>query len=244
MQHLAARCCRRLDYNKIEWRAAHWLQQDASQQCCNQCGTLHLIFIVIGKAAAGCRKMFHCKAKYCLSHLSSQRVVHETQIICKSLTKRQIQCFSNDSEFAMSYPALPSFMNDPLSLLNRIFNLILIITKANGAYEITQQAETMIVTSATIGEHNNVCLNIFLITYLMSNNCTHQMWSTGKNRPNNYSDNSRIPRKILILLISLDSTHSLMWAVIIHSVNNYLTVQRCSKSKCLVVGAHLAYLIF
>jgi hypothetical protein len=144
----------------------------------------------------------------------------------------------------MSYRALPSFMNDPLSLLNRIFNLILIITKANGAYEITQQAETMIVTSATIGKHNNVCLNIFLITYLISNNCTHQMWSTGKNRPNNYSDNSRIPRKILILLISLDSTHSLMWVVIIHSVNNYLTVQRCSKSKCLVVGAHLAYLIF
>jgi hypothetical protein len=70
-------------------------------------------------------------------------------------------------------------MNDPLSLLNRIFNLILIITKANGAYEITQQAEIMIVTLPQ-SENITICLNIFLITYLISNNCTHQMWSTGK----------------------------------------------------------------
>jgi hypothetical protein len=39
--------------------------------------------------------------------------------ICKSLTKRQIQCFNNVGchgfEFATPYRALPSFVNDPLS---------------------------------------------------------------------------------------------------------------------------------
>jgi hypothetical protein len=45
--------------------------------------------------------------------------IHETLQICKSLTKRQIQCFNNVSchgfEFATPYRALPSFVNDPLS---------------------------------------------------------------------------------------------------------------------------------
>jgi hypothetical protein len=42
-----------------------------------------------------------------------------TQIIWKSLTKRQIQCVNNISchgfEFAMSYRALQGLVNDPLS---------------------------------------------------------------------------------------------------------------------------------
>jgi hypothetical protein len=46
--------------------------------------------------------------------------IHETLQICKSLTKRQIQCFNDVScygfEFAMSYRALPSFVNDPLTM--------------------------------------------------------------------------------------------------------------------------------
>jgi hypothetical protein len=52
--------------------------------------------------------------------LDPEGVIHETQIIiCKSLTKRQIQCLNNISchgfEFAMSYRALlPGFVNDPL----------------------------------------------------------------------------------------------------------------------------------
>jgi hypothetical protein len=45
--------------------------------------------------------------------------IHETLQICKSLRKRQIQCFNNVSchgfEFATPYRALPSFVNDPLS---------------------------------------------------------------------------------------------------------------------------------
>jgi hypothetical protein len=46
--------------------------------------------------------------------------IHETLQICKSLTKRQIQYFNNvgchSFEFATPYRALPSFVNDPLSL--------------------------------------------------------------------------------------------------------------------------------
>jgi hypothetical protein len=46
--------------------------------------------------------------------------IHETLQICKSLTKRQIQYFNNIGcrgfEFATPYRALPSFVNDPLSI--------------------------------------------------------------------------------------------------------------------------------
>jgi hypothetical protein len=53
--------------------------------------------------------------------LSSKGEIHETLQNCKSLTKRQIQCFNNVSchgfEFATPYRALPSFVNDPLSSL-------------------------------------------------------------------------------------------------------------------------------
>jgi hypothetical protein len=49
----------------------------------------------------------------------TEGVSHETQIICKSLTKRQIQSFNDISchgfEFAMSYRTLTGFVNDPLS---------------------------------------------------------------------------------------------------------------------------------
>jgi hypothetical protein len=59
-----------------------------------------------------------------LLYVESKRVIHETQIICKSLTKRQIQCLNNISshgfEFAMPYRALPGFVNDPFTLLNFI----------------------------------------------------------------------------------------------------------------------------
>jgi hypothetical protein len=51
--------------------------------------------------------------------LMTQGVIHETQIICKSLTKRQMQCFNNISchgfEFAVPYRALPGFVNDPIN---------------------------------------------------------------------------------------------------------------------------------
>jgi hypothetical protein len=50
--------------------------------------------------------------------------IHETLQNCKSLTKRQIQCFNNVGchgfEFATPYRALPSFVNDPLSLYYQI----------------------------------------------------------------------------------------------------------------------------
>jgi hypothetical protein len=56
------------------------------------------------------------------SYLISKREIHETLQICKSLTKRQIQYFNNIGchgfEFATSYRALPSFVNDPLIKLN------------------------------------------------------------------------------------------------------------------------------
>jgi hypothetical protein len=51
--------------------------------------------------------------------LMTQGVIHETQIICKSVTKRQMQCFNNISchgfEFAVPYRALPGFVNDPIN---------------------------------------------------------------------------------------------------------------------------------
>jgi hypothetical protein len=56
---------------------------------------------------------------YDFINLIIKGVIHETQIFCKSLTKRQIQCFNNISchgfEFAIPYRALPGFVNDPLS---------------------------------------------------------------------------------------------------------------------------------
>jgi hypothetical protein len=60
---------------------------------------------------------------YCHPYKHQQLIpegeIHETLQICKSLTKRQIQCFNNVDchgfEFATSYRALPSFVNDPLS---------------------------------------------------------------------------------------------------------------------------------
>jgi hypothetical protein len=52
--------------------------------------------------------------------LFSKGEIHKTLQICKSLTKRQIQCFNNVGchgfEFATPYRALPSFVNDPLSV--------------------------------------------------------------------------------------------------------------------------------
>jgi hypothetical protein len=52
-------------------------------------------------------------------YLLTKGEIHETLQICKSLTKRQIQCFNNVGchgfEFATPYRALPSFMNDPQS---------------------------------------------------------------------------------------------------------------------------------
>jgi hypothetical protein len=54
-------------------------------------------------------------------YLIKKGEVHETLQICKSLTKRQIQCFSNVGchgfEFATPYRVLPSFVNDPQSNL-------------------------------------------------------------------------------------------------------------------------------
>jgi hypothetical protein len=53
-----------------------------------------------------------------LSQASTKGEIHETLQICKSLTKRQIQCFNNVDchgfEFATPYRALPSFVNNPL----------------------------------------------------------------------------------------------------------------------------------
>jgi hypothetical protein len=53
-------------------------------------------------------------------NLVNKGEIHETLQICKSLTKRQIQCFNNVGchgfEFATPYRALPSFVNDPLRI--------------------------------------------------------------------------------------------------------------------------------
>jgi hypothetical protein len=59
--------------------------------------------------------------------IGTQGFIHETQTICKSLTKRQIQCFNNIScgchgfEFAMPYRTLPGFVNDPLNIAAKKF---------------------------------------------------------------------------------------------------------------------------
>jgi hypothetical protein len=61
----------------------------------------------------------HAHLIFFLSILISKGEIHETLQICKSLTKRQIQCFNNVGchgfEFATPYRALPSFVNDPLT---------------------------------------------------------------------------------------------------------------------------------
>jgi hypothetical protein len=63
--------------------------------------------------------LLRCCHRYKLQQLIPEGEIHETLQICKSLTKRQIQCFNNVGchgfEFATPYRALPSFVNDPLS---------------------------------------------------------------------------------------------------------------------------------
>jgi hypothetical protein len=68
------------------------------------------------------------KIKFKIGKIITEGEIHETLQICKSLTKRQIQCFNNVGchgfEFATSYRALPSFVNDPLSICVFVGNIL------------------------------------------------------------------------------------------------------------------------